>query len=129
MYIGVDVGGTNIRIGLLDQSKKTKQLVRSVSIPVDPLYEPGVQKLIALIVQVQNGENVAGIGLNLPGILNGEQIETSNNLPGWEKKPIKEALMKALGVDVRVGHDVAAGALGEGLYGAGKDSNAFVYII
>ena len=65
----------------------------------------------------------------VPGILNKEKtvLLSAPNLEKWEDVFLKEALEKALDVPVRLENDAALGALGEAVFGAGKDKRIVAY--
>lgn len=129
MYISIDVGGTNMRIALVDLSGKA-QLVKAESHRVPQEYETGIQKLIMYIEDLSKGKPLEGIGACFPGVIDeNDMIATANNLPDWALKPIKPTLEAHFGVPVRLVHDAQGAALGEALFGAAKDRERFVYFI
>lgn len=131
LYISVDIGGTNARIALIDQSVLPPRLNerRSFSIPRD--YKSGLEAVTSHIQKLSDKYDIEGIGLSLPGIVDPEAgvIKDLSNLPSWKGKPIAADIKARFNKPVKIIHDVAAALLGESEFGAGKDEDSFVYII
>ncbi len=129
MYIAIDVGGTNMRVALLDLAGGEK-IVKIQSHPVSQDFSTGINELMDCIANVSGDEKIEGIGACFPGIIDkNDMITTANNLPDWVQKPIKEPLQQRFQVPVKLVHDVQAPALGEALYGAARGRDRFVFII
>jgi glucokinase len=89
MYIAIDIGGTNMRVGLVDL-KGEPQILKLESHPVPQDYQVGIQALMDSIAKVSAGAQIEGIGACFPGIIDkNDMITTANNLPDWSQKPIK----------------------------------------
>ena len=136
MYrIGVDLGGTNIAVGLVNEELK---IVKKLSTPTGAT-RPGeeiVADIAALCKKVceESGiafSDVVSIGIATPGIANHDTgvVEYANNLP-FRKFPIADLLKKALGEDVtvRIENDANAAAWGEACAGAAKGTSNSVMI-
>ncbi len=129
MYIAVDVGGTNLRIALVDLAGEGR-IVEQSSHRVLQEYSAGLDQLIGCIADLAEGQPLEGIGACFPGIIDeNDMITTANNLPDWAMKPIKPALEAHFGVPVKLLHDAQGAAIGEALYGAGRGRERFVYFI
>lgn len=129
MYIAIDVGGTNMRIALVDLSKEDA-ILKIESHPVSQDYAVGIEEMMNCIAQVSAGQVIEGIGACFPGILDEyDMIITANNLPDWTHKPIKETLEERFKKPVKLTHDVMAAAVGEALFGSARGRSSFVYII
>ena len=136
MYrIGVDLGGTNIAVGLVNENL---ELVKKVSTPTGAT-RPGeeiVADIAALCKKVceEYGislSDVESIGIATPGIANHDTgvVEYANNLP-FRKFPIADLLRAALGTDtpVKIENDANAAAWGEACAGAAKGTKNSVMI-
>jgi len=126
--IGIDIGGTNMKGGLLDlEGKLLYSTVRRLSnedkgregIPV------AVSELVDALLQekqIPRGE-LAGVGLGAPGAIDvaAGVVTRSPNLPEWENFALRESLIAKLGMRVELENDVNAIARGEQwyLHGAG----------
>ena len=135
MYtIGIDLGGTNIAIGLCDDDLK---IIDKDSVPThgDRPGEEIVADMAALTKKIieRNGlavGDVEYVGIATPGTANSETgvVEYANNLP-FKNFPIADLFIKNLPVKrVIIDNDANAAALGEALAGAAKDTKSSVMI-
>lgn len=133
-YIGIDLGGTNIAVGIVDESFK---IVKKGSTPTlvnrDPeLIIADMGKLcLELLAETGIGlEEVVCAGIAAPGSVNPRTgiIEYANNLP-FLRFPIADTLRKYLPVrEVYLENDANAAALGEAVGGAAKGKRLSVMI-
>ncbi len=133
-YIGIDLGGTNIAVGIVDESFK---IVKKGSTPTlvnrDPeLIIADMGKLcLELLAETGIGlEEVVCAGIAAPGSVNPRTgiIEYANNLP-FLRFPIADTLRKYLPVrKVFLENDANAAALGEAVGGAAKGKRLSVMI-
>lgn len=133
-YIGIDLGGTNIAVGIVDESFK---IVKKSSTPTlvnrDPeLIIADMGKLcLELLAETGIGlEEVVCAGIAAPGSVNPRTgiIEYANNLP-FLRFPIADTLRKYLPVrEVYLENDANAAALGEAVGGAAKGKRLSVMI-
>lgn len=129
MYIAIDVGGTNMRIALVNLSGAEK-IIKLESHRVPQNYQKGIEALCGHIATLSDGEEIEGIGACFPGIIDkNDMVTTANNLPDWAMKPIKQTLEARFNIPVKLVHDVQGAAIGEALFGAAKGRDRFVYFI
>ncbi len=132
-YIGIDLGGTFIKGGIVDD---TGNILVQDKVPTES--EKGsnaVAKNIAnlcfsLLERVNmTTSDVVGIGMGVPGMIDSENGEVvySNNL-GWEHFFISEEVKKLTGLTVKIANDANVAALGETKFGCGKNYNNTVMI-
>jgi glucokinase len=118
--VGVDLGGTNVKLGLVNREGR---IVKRARIPTNAQAGPKrALRRIALVVRHLAREvEVSAIGIGAAGLIDHKQgvIRIPPNLPGWDQTPVKETIEKATGITTYVGNDVNAWALGELLFGAG----------
>lgn len=101
--IGVDIGGTNIEVGLVDQKHKVSARAKDTTPSAGPAE---FVKLISKLVKEVGGEPAA-LGVGVPGVISNDVLVKAPNLPGWsEKTDFKGMLEKKLGVPVGLGNDV-----------------------
>jgi len=123
--IGIDLGGTNLKLGLFDFRLKIKDKL----ILTTPRLNKG--QLIAVITDslkkllVKNRlakKNIAGVGLGLPGPIDSQRgiVHFFPNIPGWKKVPLKTILKNKLGLPVYIDNDVNLMAVAEHEFGAAK---------
>ena len=136
MYrIGIDLGGTNIKVGLVNEQQMLVQEEFAPTRSQRPARE--VIADIAMVVQKVlekqslDLEEIAGIGVGCPGMIDAKNgtVPYSNNL-AWEEVPFAELLREFLQSDcpVRISNDANCAALGEAKAGAAKDVDNVVLL-
>ncbi len=129
--VGVDLGGTSIKFGLVDHSGK---ILRKVSLPSLALNGPDavIKQIFKGIKEVSKGykEKIIGIGIGAPGAVKLKKgtVENPPNFPGWNKVHLGSKIKKEFKCDVFVENDANAAAIGELIYGAGKSLDNFIMI-
>ena len=133
-YVGVDLGGTNIKIGLLDERGNS---LAYLSIPTDVEEGPedgsrrmgeGVHAVIRQAgVQVSE---VARVGLATPGSMDIPQglLIHPHNLPGWFDFPIRDRVSHHAKLPVTYANDANAAAYGEFWRGSGEQFHSMVLL-
>jgi glucokinase len=133
MYtIGIDMGGTNTKIGIVDASGKVlkRTVIKTAKYPVftdyvTALYEP----LTPIIEEVGGIKNIKGIGAGLPnGNYYSGCIEFAPNLPWEQKVPFAKLVSEKFGLPCVVTNDANAAAIGEMTYGVAKGMKHFIMI-
>lgn len=132
-YVGIDLGGTNTKIGLLNIDG---DILKSTIIKT--LSSEGVDKTLERIwVVIQdlakeldiNKENIKGIGLGIPGPVEEQSVVAFfANFPWGEYVNIKEKMEKLTGIETKLDNDANIIALGEAKYGAAKGSKSSVTV-
>ena len=124
--VGVDLGGTNIKAGLLDDQAR---ILSSFSVPteVDKGNEVVVNNIVGAAERAikeagVRRDEVVGIGIGSPGPLSHRQgtIINPGNLPSLKNTPIREIMTKRTGIRCTLENDANAAAWGEYWAGAGK---------
>lgn len=132
--IGIDVGGTNVKIALVDDKGK---IIYSNSIPTraELGYEFTVsnikQAIHDLLKETKHIEkDIAGIGFGFPGQVDYKEgiVRNAPNIPGWVEVPIAKIFESEFHIPTRVDNDVRCAALGELNYGAGKGCENLICI-
>ena len=127
--IGFDIGGTNLRCGLISEEGK---IIAFYTQPTGA--QKGVEKLIQEIIsQVKRIEKehseipIAGIGIGIAGILKPIQgiVCFSPNLPGWRQIPLLKMLRQSIPYPIFIENDANLIALGEAWQGAGRGEKNF----
>lgn len=118
--VGVDVGGTNTRVALIDETMK---LVERVQFSTD-VNEPSVtlDKIASTIKSFD--KEICGIGLSCPGpldLIKGKILETPNLKGKWHNYNVSEVLSEKSGYPVYLENDANLAALAEAVIGQGKD--------
>lgn len=132
-YAGVDLGGTNTKIGILNREGDIlkSRIIKTLSAEgVDNTLERIWKTIQELAQELDiNIENIKGIGLGIPGpVLEQSIVAFFANFP-WERNiNIKEKLEKITGIETKLDNDVNIIALGEAKYGAARGSKSSVTV-
>ncbi|OGU34596.1 MAG: hypothetical protein A2068_04035 [Ignavibacteria bacterium GWB2_35_6b] len=123
--IGVDVGGTKISVGLIENEQVVKQY--SCPTPFDAEKLVVVDAIARAIGEVFYPE-VAGIGIGVPGLVDHDKnmVIDVTNIPSWDEVPLKDLLQERFGKPVFVNNDANCFAIGEKYFGKGKPFSNFV---
>jgi len=131
-YLGIDLGGTNIKSGVVDD---VGQPLSSVSLETEAERGPevGIDNLAAAARRAVAASGLAwaqitGVGLGSPGTMDlsrGMLLEPPN-LPGWNQLPIRDLLAKKLDKPTVLQNDANAAAYGEYWAGAGRNTRSLV---
>jgi predicted NBD/HSP70 family sugar kinase len=89
-----------------------------------------IEKIVADFKSSLGGKRLLGVGLAMPGPFDVESMSFvgPTTLEGWKDVPIREKLADIAGCPVFIEVDHAAAALGERLYGAGRDFKDYYYL-
>ena len=121
-----DIGGTSIKYGVCvdDQLQEVKETPTNASLGGRHI----VETLISLIKEQSDYD---AIGISTAGQVNSKEgfiIYANQNIPNYTGTQIKKELEELFHVPVTVENDVNAAAMGEAIYGAGKDYKQFLML-
>ena len=132
--LGIDIGGTNTVIGLVDKTGNVlgTDSVKTQSFPVLEEYVKTVSKLAKDLIAKNNVsiDDIFGLGIGAPNAnYYTGNIEMAPNLP-WkqDKVPLAKMFREELNIPVTITNDANAAALGEKMYGVAKDMDNFIMI-
>ncbi|MCD7973242.1 MAG: ROK family protein [Candidatus Azobacteroides sp.] len=127
MKIGIDLGGTNVRVALVDKNG-VRELIKEPC-KADKSVEETTGHLKEMIRKIIHPK-VKGIGLGVPSAVDSEKgiVYNVNNIPSWKEVHLKEILEKEFNIPVHVNNDANCFALGEKHYGAGKSCENMIGI-
>lgn len=132
--IGIDVGGTNVKIALVDEKGKIKYS-NSVPTRAEMGYEYTVNNIKQAIYDLLKEtklepKNIEGIGFGFPGQVDYKSgiVRLAPNIPGWVDVPIAKLIEDEFHIPTRVDNDVRCAALGELNFGAGKGCENLICI-
>ncbi len=128
LTVGVDVGGTSVRAGVVDRAGAVRDSAQTAT----PHDESALEAAVARVVEELAGRHrVAGVGLALAGFITPDRREVrfAPHLP-WRDAPVAERIAERLGLPVVVEHDANSAAFAERRFGAASagDIVAFVAI-
>lgn len=133
LYIGVDIGGTSIKCGFVDE--KGNILHRfGFKIVHDEEQEETIRRLGKLILDNissfgKKKEDFAGIGMGCPGSINSTTGVCcfSNNLH-WNNNEVVRIIEEVTSMKAKLSNDANVAMLGEATFGAGKDFNSSILL-
>ncbi|MBF0484692.1 MAG: ROK family protein [Candidatus Omnitrophica bacterium] len=134
-YIGVDVGGTNIKFGLVNAQGKIiarNRLVTASCVSSKIKLIKSLHEIIQKLIEDNNlkKNQIVGVGFGLPGLVdaNAGIVKVLTNIFGWKNVPLKKMMEERTGIPTFIDNDVNVIALGEWKYGAGKGQRNLVCI-
>ena len=130
LYIGIDVGGTNLKAGLVDETGNILAVERR------PLDFRGPEQFAADVAQLAAAaahkggvapEALEYVGMGLPGAVSGGDILFTTNIP-MENVPIEELFRRHLDLPLLLGNDADCAAVGKFFCGAGQGTRDFAVV-
>ncbi len=134
-YAGIDIGGTNIKYGLIDRSGKILFKEHRPS-----LVSKGAEPLMHLVTNIaeslmfhaaEDDLHIEHLGVGTPGAVDtktGTVIGPSPNIKGWQGMEIGRILSERLNMPVTIDNDVNATALAELKYGSGAGFDSMICV-
>ena len=125
-YLGIDLGGTFIKGGVVDEDGK---IIVKDKVPTEKEKgAEGVMDNVALLIDKLlaaanlKKSDIGGVGMGVPGMINGKDgiVVISNNL-NWLHVEMVKGMKDRTGLDFTITNDANAAALGEATYGVGRD--------
>ena len=132
-YVGIDLGGTNIKAGLVDEQG---QIIEKASVPtlVERGHEAVIEDMAKLSLQVietagKTLDDVGGVGIGLPGVLDPRtgRVPFCTNL-GWHDVPVIELMRKVIDKPIYVDNDATVAALAENVAGVSAGARSSVFL-
>jgi glucokinase len=125
--IGVDLGGTNLRIAAITTDGQLLEKITlgvKVALGRDHVIGEMCDAIHRLTEQYRGAGRFIGAGIGVPGIIDMEtgMMRKSANLTGWSEYPVRDEIERRLGARVFLENDANAAALGEKWLGAGRDA-------
>jgi glucokinase len=119
MLLGIDLGGTNIRVGRVADGLLESKI--SEPSPAQLALEPSLDYLKEVIARAMTHE-VEGIGIGVPSVVDIARgvVYNVTNIPSWREVHLKELLESEFGVPTYVNNDANTFALGEKEWGMAR---------
>jgi len=124
--IGIDLGGTNLKIAVLDPKYKIieKEILSTRKFSARNDLILAIVAAVSSILE-KNGlsrNDIAGLGIGLPGLINSEKgiVHLLPNIPGWKEVSLKKILEKKLKLKVVIDNDVKVMTIAESKMGSAK---------
>ena len=123
--IGVDLGGTNLRIAAVNQEGRLLEKVTlgtKVALGRDHVLNEMCEAIQRLSQKYRTDAQLLGVGIGVPGIIDLQtgMLRESPNLPGWSDYPVRDEIERRLQAPVILENDANVAALGEKWLGAGR---------
>lgn len=128
-FIGVDLGGTNVRAAKVDEQGHLLQVVKEAT-EIDKGVDHVIHKIISMIESIDGYKECEGIGMGVPGPVdtkNGKMMLASF-LPGFEGYPLVKHFREHFKMPVYMDNDVNVACMGEAMLGAGKNHDSVYYV-
>lgn len=123
LAIGIDVGGTKVRAGLVDARGKVFAGAE-LSVGKERSSKEVSEKAARLAGELMRGSEgeVEAVGCGVPGIVDFREgvVRASPGFPGWRDEPMRGMISGALGRPVFMDNDANMHAVGEARFGAGR---------
>ncbi len=128
-YIGIDLGGTNVRVALVNDKGEILEEIKRVSQsdlgPVKVL-----DNILDMVSALKGKEEAVAVGVGIPGPVDQEKgcITIATNLKDFAYFPVVEYLSQRLNLPVYMDNDANVAGLAEALVGSGKGEQVVYYI-
>jgi glucokinase len=134
MYLGIEIGGTKLQLGVGADDGKLHGLWRhAVDVAAGP---EGIRRQIVAAVPellakaaIEHGE-VRGVGIGFGGPVDDatHTVIKSHQIQGWDNSPLADWISEVVGLPAVLGNDCDVAGLAEALHGAGKGLSPIFYI-
>lgn len=130
-YIGVDLGATTVKSGVVDSEGK---IVAHFKVPTEGNLGPetvinNIRLSIETLLHQVEGNSVSGIGVGAPGIVSSDGcVKSPPNLKYWDNIPLRDELQKIFNYNIAVENDANAAAIAEAKFGAGVGIRDFLFV-
>lgn len=127
-YLGIDLGGTNVRVAKVTSEGEVLDQVKGPSYAMESA-EKIMDNIIALIKQIPDYQECYGIGIGVPGPVDTQRgiMVLSTNIPALKEYPITAKLTREFNMPVFMDNDANVAGLAEALVGAGKGKGIVYY--
>lgn len=128
-YIGVDLGGTNVRAAIVDEKGNILEM-KKTSTEINKGTTHVMTKIKDLIRSLDGYEKTNGIGLGVPGPVDtvNKVMVLASNLPGFEGYPIAKEIEEEFNIPTYIDNDANVAGLGEAYQGAGRGCNPVYFV-
>ena len=129
--IGIDIGGTNTSLGLVDRRGEIllQSGLRTTDYETLDAYIADMEQEVAKFRKRAGVDNISGIGVGAPNgnYYTGEIVDAANLR--WKGViPMAKMMSEAMGYKVTLTNDANASAMGEMMYGAARGMKDFVVV-
>lgn len=124
LAIGFDIGGTNMRAGVVTADGR---IIDSVTVPSPRTPEGMTAGIVSAVDTLRAKHTICGVGVAIAGFLDStcKIVRFAPHLP-WRDAPVHEILQEALQLPVRLEHDANSAAWGEYRFGSAQGVGTWV---
>lgn len=134
MYLGIEIGGTKLQLGLGDGDGTIHALWRGAVVPADGA--DGIRRQIVAAIPgllanaKRKREDLKGVGIGFGGPVDDatRTVIKSHQIEGWDGFPLADWISDITGLPAALGNDADVAGLAEALFGAGKGLSPIFYI-
>ncbi len=131
--IGVDLGGTNLRIAAVSESGELLEKVTTgtkAALGRTVVVGEMTEAIKEVAAKFRGSQRLLGVGIGVPGIIDDSTgtVRESPNLPGWNDYPVRDDIERRLGSPVVLENDANAAAVGEAWLGAARNAASMCMI-
>ena len=125
LAIGFDIGGTNIRAGVVDAEGQVLDTREAATPKHAADLEESIEKLVT---ELRVDHDIQAVGLAVAGFIDPTctTVRFAPHLP-WRNAPVRDSIQERIGLPVRLEHDANSAAWGENRFGAGKEAQDWVF--
>lgn len=126
MYIGIDIGGTNVKYGVVDENCK---IYEKHSVVTEKSSDVALMNALSdICISLKEKYDIKGIGIGAPGYVDSKNciFQSANNLP-FNNTDVKKLVGEKVGLPVYIGNDANCASLGE-YYAGGKVADNMIMI-
>ena len=129
-YLGVDIGGTNIKMATVSGTGRVRARGVLEMIPGERPRAAMRRIKVASAALLADQQELAGVGVGCAGLIDGAtgRLRSSPNLPHWQKSRLSGIVRDTFGVYTIVENDANAAAWGEYLCGGWRNCTNFIFI-
>jgi len=133
-FVGIDLGGTQLRVAVADDRGRLKTVVRH---PTEAARgrQHVIDRIVAAVTEALEKDGTAArrvraLGIGLPGPVDPAAgiVISPGNLPGFRNVPLNRILTRATGIPSFLHHDAHLAALGEHRRGAARGAGEVIYV-
>ncbi|MEW1865343.1 ROK family glucokinase [Streptomyces sp. NBC_00669] len=126
LTIGVDIGGTKIAAGVVDEEGS---ILETVKVPTPSTSEGVIDAIVAAVRQVSTGHQIEAVGIGAAGYVDDKRATVlfAPNI-NWRHEALKDKVEQRVGLPVVVENDANAAAWGEYRFGAGQGHSDVICI-
>ena len=129
MYLGIEVGGTNLKYGIIDENNNIV-FQDSIKTKADKKPKFLIDDMIGIINNLKEQySEIKSLGIGFPGIVTSTGIvENVPNLPLWKNINLKQIISERTPLTPTIDNDANVAALAELYRGSGKEYDNFIYL-